>query len=278
MVQILTIYPWRFNGKEYDQETGNYYYGARYYDPKLSIWLSVDPMSSERSWLTPYNFVQNNPIMLTDPTGMLDGWVEGEDGAMTYDPKVHSQQDLKDQGKSGTYRGEEGSALDENTGEAVYYNPDGSTTRKSNRLAESTITPNGGYQTSNPSIGSNNNTGYTYNDRDLAIRSSVLSTDNTIATYLRMMESHGQFFILNGHDYWMTYGHTGGNMLLMDKYLAMQGLVSYGPGRSNSVRGLNMSLPGGGSSSTTVNPSSQLLLPQRSSVPRNSWNAFLKKK
>ncbi len=65
--------PYRFNGKEYDQETGNYYYGARYYDPKLSIWLSVDPMSSERSWLTPYNFVQNNPIMWTDPTGMLDG-------------------------------------------------------------------------------------------------------------------------------------------------------------------------------------------------------------
>jgi RHS repeat-associated protein len=30
-----------FNAKELDQETGNYYYGARYYHPKWSVWLSV---------------------------------------------------------------------------------------------------------------------------------------------------------------------------------------------------------------------------------------------
>jgi RHS repeat-associated protein len=35
----------RFNGKEWDEETGNYYYGARYYDPKVSVWLSVDPLA-----------------------------------------------------------------------------------------------------------------------------------------------------------------------------------------------------------------------------------------
>jgi len=62
----------RFNVKEWDEETGNYYYGARYYDPKVSVWLSVDPMSSERPSLTPYSFVSNNPIMRVDPTGMLD--------------------------------------------------------------------------------------------------------------------------------------------------------------------------------------------------------------
>lgn len=53
--------------------TGNFYYGARYYDPKISVWLSVDPMSDQRPSLTPYNFLSNNPIMRTDPTGMLDG-------------------------------------------------------------------------------------------------------------------------------------------------------------------------------------------------------------
>ena len=36
--------PYKFNGKELDEETGLYYYGARYYDPKVSIWLSVDPL------------------------------------------------------------------------------------------------------------------------------------------------------------------------------------------------------------------------------------------
>jgi len=33
--------PFKFNGKERNEETGNYYYGARYYDPKLSISISV---------------------------------------------------------------------------------------------------------------------------------------------------------------------------------------------------------------------------------------------
>ena len=36
---------YRFNGKEVDEETGNGYYGARYYDPKISVWLSVDPLA-----------------------------------------------------------------------------------------------------------------------------------------------------------------------------------------------------------------------------------------
>jgi RHS repeat-associated protein len=71
----------RFNAKELDEETGNYYYGARYYNPRWSVWLGVDPLASERSWLTPYNFVQNNPLMLIDPDGMLDhGWEDCGDG------------------------------------------------------------------------------------------------------------------------------------------------------------------------------------------------------
>ncbi len=72
--------PYRFNGKELDQETGLAYYGARYYDNQLSIWLSVDPLAHERERLTPYNFVSNNPILRTDPTGALDGDYFDEDG------------------------------------------------------------------------------------------------------------------------------------------------------------------------------------------------------
>ena len=44
-------------------------FGARYYDSGLSIWLSVDPMSDERSWISPYNYCQNNPVILVDPDG-----------------------------------------------------------------------------------------------------------------------------------------------------------------------------------------------------------------
>jgi RHS repeat-associated protein len=33
----------KFTGKELDQETGYYYFGARYYEPVLSVWMSADP-------------------------------------------------------------------------------------------------------------------------------------------------------------------------------------------------------------------------------------------
>ncbi|NOG57478.1 MAG: hypothetical protein HND54_07070 [Bacteroidetes bacterium] len=62
----------RYTGQERDEETGLYYYGARYYASWLCRFISVDPLKEKRAWLTPYNYVQNNPINLTDPTGALD--------------------------------------------------------------------------------------------------------------------------------------------------------------------------------------------------------------
>ncbi|MDR9399843.1 MAG: RHS repeat-associated core domain-containing protein [Psychroflexus sp.] len=61
--------PFRFNAKELDEATGNYYYGARYYNPKWSTWLSVDPLAEEFPSWSPYNFTMNNPIRYVDPDG-----------------------------------------------------------------------------------------------------------------------------------------------------------------------------------------------------------------
>ena len=61
--------PYKFNGKELDEETGNYYYGARYYDPKTSIWLSVDPLAEKYPGISPYAYVANNPLNYIDPDG-----------------------------------------------------------------------------------------------------------------------------------------------------------------------------------------------------------------
>ena len=72
--------PYKFNGKELDEETGLYYYGARYYDAKTSIWLAVDPMAEKRLWVTPYNFVQNNPLTRIDPDGLTDFELNTETG------------------------------------------------------------------------------------------------------------------------------------------------------------------------------------------------------
>ncbi|WP_417588811.1 SpvB/TcaC N-terminal domain-containing protein [Owenweeksia hongkongensis] len=77
--------PYRFNAKELDHETGNYYYGARYYNPQTSIWLSVDPESARDPHMTPYHFVYNNPVMFVDPNG-LHGYIVDCDGNISSEP------------------------------------------------------------------------------------------------------------------------------------------------------------------------------------------------
>ncbi len=37
------VLPYKFTAKELDLETNLYYYGARYYDAQLSVWLATDP-------------------------------------------------------------------------------------------------------------------------------------------------------------------------------------------------------------------------------------------
>ncbi len=85
--------PYKFTGKEIDEETGLYYYGARYLDPKYSLWISTDPALGEYvpaagkatakdSGSLPgmggffnhinfnlYHYAGNNPVKYTDPDG-----------------------------------------------------------------------------------------------------------------------------------------------------------------------------------------------------------------
>ncbi|MBO9202430.1 MULTISPECIES: SpvB/TcaC N-terminal domain-containing protein [Niastella] len=61
--------PYLFNGKELDEETGLYYYGARYYDPRTSIWASVDPEAEKNNRWSPYVFSGDNPVVMVDPDG-----------------------------------------------------------------------------------------------------------------------------------------------------------------------------------------------------------------
>ena len=61
--------PYKFNGKQFDEETGLYYYGARYMNPMASIWYGVDALTEKYPNVTGYCYTFNNPIKLLDPDG-----------------------------------------------------------------------------------------------------------------------------------------------------------------------------------------------------------------
>jgi RHS repeat-associated protein len=65
----VSLKRYKYNGKEWDEETGLYYYGARYYAAWLCRFISVDPLQFEYPELTPFQYASNRPITCID----LDG-------------------------------------------------------------------------------------------------------------------------------------------------------------------------------------------------------------
>ncbi len=63
---------YKYTGKERDEETGNDYFGARYYAPNTPMWLSPDPLMDIYPSYNPYMYCMSNPINITDPNGWGD--------------------------------------------------------------------------------------------------------------------------------------------------------------------------------------------------------------
>ncbi len=101
--------PFLFNAKELDEETGLYYYGARYYDPRTSIWISTDPLQEKYPNISSYAYCFQNPVKYIDPTGMEgenpeQGWVLTKGNNVVYDSRVVDQKAAtKYYGKNATF-------------------------------------------------------------------------------------------------------------------------------------------------------------------------------
>ncbi len=65
----VSLKRYKYIGKERDEETGLYYFGARYYAGWIGRWISTDPLKEKYLNLSPYNYCANNPIYFTDSFG-----------------------------------------------------------------------------------------------------------------------------------------------------------------------------------------------------------------
>jgi RHS repeat-associated protein len=64
----ISMKRYRYTGKERDEESGLYYYGARYYSPWLGRWMSCDPIGIGDG-VNVYAYVANRPMNHLDPDG-----------------------------------------------------------------------------------------------------------------------------------------------------------------------------------------------------------------
>jgi RHS repeat-associated protein len=71
--------PWMFTGRQFDEETGLYYYRARYYDPVMGRFVQRDALGY-LDGVNLYQYVRGNPIVRNDPFGFMfigcDPWGE----------------------------------------------------------------------------------------------------------------------------------------------------------------------------------------------------------
>jgi RHS repeat-associated protein len=69
-----------FTGQERDEESGLYYYGARYYNPEIGRFISADEFVQDAfdpQTLNRYSYTRNNPLIYTDPSGNIFGAILG---------------------------------------------------------------------------------------------------------------------------------------------------------------------------------------------------------
>ena len=69
----------RFTGKDYDEDTGLYYFNARWYDSEMGRFVTEDPAADPNN-PNLYTYSRNNPLIFVDPTGLWTYEIDEETG------------------------------------------------------------------------------------------------------------------------------------------------------------------------------------------------------
>jgi len=78
--------PYTYTGREFDSDTGLYYYRARYYDARIGRFLGEDPLGL-KDGANLYLYVGANPLKWRDPSGRTRLELDIKNGTLTIDPE-----------------------------------------------------------------------------------------------------------------------------------------------------------------------------------------------
>lgn len=161
----------------------------------------MDPLADQREWLSPYNFVQNNPILRVDPNGMLDEYnfnIDTGEFKWISDKGGDERQYVNVVNNEGDALGE-GSVL----GSEVY----------AYRLKESVVLTNFDAEFDDRSYNRAND--YQYSVGDFQLRNEYRKTDNVFGRFIDKAEGAGKAVPISLRKHEMKYGYLTSRLLLM---------------------------------------------------------------
>jgi RHS repeat-associated protein len=249
--------PYKFSAKEKEEETGYSYFGARYYWPEVSVWLSVDPLSDKYPSMSAYMYCAGNPVVLVDPDGRnIDEWnFNVNTGELTWE----SDKGGKDRQYVNVIQNDKKIGETSVSGDKVY----------AYRLRDCAVITNTDKKFNDETY--NRNSGYSYSYEDFKARNTLFDNPSPISTAIQRSESNGKAMPLTYDEDVNQNGYTLMRLKMMITAIenGMQ-VPSFANKISFKKFGSSLNMAKVASSSTLQGNSGAVAL-----SGKRSWNLFL---